>query len=131
MITALHSNSYLCSRGTRSPLCMLSPDSNLNSCHTLSICPDSRDSAHISPTQSAVSCHCRTGPTSPTGPTLTPPSPSHPPFGCAVFYRTMVYLTTSSTLVSPLIMARIPSSRMGSIPFSIARSRIFAMGALA
>ena len=48
MVTALHSNSYMRSRGTRSPLCMLSPDSNLNSCHTLSICPDSRGSAIIS-----------------------------------------------------------------------------------
>ena len=48
MVTALHSNSYMRSRGTRSPLCMLSPLSDLNSCHALSVCLYRRDSAHIS-----------------------------------------------------------------------------------
>ena len=50
MVTALHSNSYLRSRGTRSPLCMLSPLSDLNSCHALSVCLYRRVSALICPT---------------------------------------------------------------------------------
>ena len=83
MVTALHSNSYMRSRGTRSPLCMLSPDSNLNSCHTLSICPDSRGSALISPTcvQSGNIIRLLLFiPVSSRFPALPPPS--RPPVGC-------------------------------------------------
>ena len=97
MVTALHSNSYMRSRGTRSPLCMLSPDSNLNSCHTLSICPDSRGSALISPTcvQSwAIVSLFPFIPVSSRFPALPPPS--RPPVGCAGGHHTFSICLTAA-----------------------------------
>ena len=97
MVTALPSNSYMRSRGTRSPLCMLSPDSNLNSCHTLSICPDSRGSALISPTCVQSGAIVRLFPFIPVSSRFpAPPSPRRPSIGCAGGHHTLSICPTSA-----------------------------------